>query len=382
MGIRYGKFEMPTTIKVEKNPTKPNCCRFIAEPFERGFGHTIGNSMRRMLLTSLEAPAIISVRLGGVPHEYMAIDGIIEDMTNIILNLKGALLRKLPTEDEDLSRDTRILTNTFEITQDDLDANDGHYKVTLKDVISDSNFEIINPDLALFTVTKPMVKQADFRVAFGRGYQPSERHVIEDKIVDEIFVDSTFSPVTLVNYFIENTRVGQDTDFDRLILEVHTDGRITPVEALSFAAQIGVKHFSPFQNFDSGILTFEEENKEVDSDQSELLQKLLLRIDEIELSVRSTNCLVGANIETIAELVSIPEKQMLEFRNFGKKSLNEIKAKLVEMELGLGMDLSKFGITYENVKEKVVEYLEIQGSVDQPETESELEEATSSLSSK
>lgn len=353
MSVKYGKFEMPHKITVDEETATPTYARFIAEPFERGFGHTIGNSMRRMMLSSLEAPAIISIRLEGVPHEYMAIEGIVEDMTNIVLNVKGALLRKLPMDDVPSSREPRILTTVLDITQDDLDQNKGQYAVTLADVVKDGTFEIVNPDLHLFTVTKPMRRQVDLRVALGRGYIPSERHMVRDKTTDEILVDAAFSPVRLVNYFVENTRVGQDTDFDRLVIEVTTDGRVTPVEALCFASQISLKHFEVFNSIKSHALSFDEGMGEGDTDQDEMMEKLALRIDEIELSVRSTNCLSGANIETIAELVSIPERKMLEFRNFGKKSLNEIKAKLTEMGLHLGMDLSRYGITPDNVKDKI-----------------------------
>lgn len=358
MSVKYGKFELPQKITVEEGSSTPTFARFIAEPFERGYGHTIGNSLRRMMLTSLEAPAIISVRIEGVPHEYMAIDGIIEDMTNIILNFKGALLRKLPILEEGLSHDARILTTVLEVTQDDLDQNHGQYHVVLGDIIQGGLFDVVNPHLQLFTVTKPMRKQIDLRVAISRGYVPSERHLVRDKTADEILVDSAFSPVRLVNYFVENTRVGQDTDFDRLILEVHTDGRISPVEAVSFASQIGQKHFEVFNKIKSHVLSFDEGLGEGDGDQDEMMDKLALRIDEIELSVRSTNCLSGANIETIAELVSIPERKMLEFRNFGKKSLNEIKAKLHEMHLHLGMDLARYGITQDNVKDRIRQYHE------------------------
>jgi DNA-directed RNA polymerase subunit alpha len=358
MSVKYGKFEMPQKISLDEESAKLNFARFIAEPFERGFGHTIGNSMRRMMLSSLEAPAIISVRIEGIPHEYMAIDGIIEDMTNIILNLKGALLRKLTTDDTPNSRDTRIVTTLLEITQEDLDQNKGQYDVTLADVIKDGNYEVVNPDLHLFTVTKPFSRQIDLRVSIGRGYVPSERHMVRDKTADEILVDAAFSPVRLVNYYIENTRVGQDTDFDRLILEVTTDGRVTPSEALAFAAQIGLKHFEVFNKIKSHSLSFDEGDGEGDTDVDEMMEKLCLRIDEIELSVRSTNCLSGANIDTIAELVSIPERKMLEFRNFGKKSLNEIKAKLAEMGLSLGMDLARYGITPDNVKDRIRQYQE------------------------
>lgn len=352
MPVKYGKFELPQRLTIDNETATSTYGRFIAEAFERGFGHTIGNSLRRMMLTSLEAPAIISVRIEGIPHEYMAIEGIVEDMTNIILNLKGALLRKLPSEGAH-SRETRFVTSTIEVTREDLDKNKGAYDVTLGDVITSGNYEVVNPDLHLFTVTKPMKRQIDLRVAHGRGYEPSERHVIRDKTSDEILIDAAFSPVRLVNYFVENTRVGQDTDFDRLILEVVTDGRVTPQEALTFAAQIGVKHFEVFSEFVPVPLIFESDETELGADQDEILEKLCLRIDEIELSVRSTNCLTGANIETLAELVSIPERKMLEFKNFGKKSLNEIKDKLQEMGLHLGMDLIRYGISPENVRDRI-----------------------------
>lgn len=353
MSVKYGKIEMAHEIKVESESLKTNTGRFLIELLEKGHGHTFGNSLRRILLTFIEAPAIISVRIEGISHEFMAVKGIVEDMTNIILNLKGALLRKLPTDEEPHSRDNRILTSTIEVTRADLDKNKGIVNITLGDILPEGNFEIVNPDLHILTVTEPMKRQIDLRVAIGRGYVTSERLNVRDKASDEILIDAAFSPVRLVNYTVENTRVGQDTDFDKLYLEIVTDGRITPSEALCFAAQIGLKHFEMFSKFKKLSLSFDEGYSADDDDQDDLLDKLLLRIDEIELSVRSTNCLSGANIETIAELVSIPERKMLEFRNFGKKSLNEIKAKLVEMNLGLGMDLSRFGITTDNVKEKV-----------------------------
>ncbi len=358
MAVKYGKFEMPSKIVLENESQKDNSARFVSEPWERGFAHILGNSFRRTLLISMEAPAIISVRLQGVPHEYMPIEGIVEDMTNIVLNLKGALLRKLPQDDEFNSRDHRILTSQVEVTQADIDRNKGQVVVRLGDIVEDGFFEVVNPDLAIMTVTKPMKKQIDLRVAFGRGYVPSERLDVKDKTSDEILIDASFSPVRLVNYLVENTRVGQDTDFDKLIIDIVTDGRITPQEALSFATQINLKHFEVFNKFKPVSITFDEGAEGDEGDEDQLLDKLLLRIDEIELSVRSTNCLSGANIETIAELVSIPERKMLEFRNFGKKSLSEIKAKLTEMGLSLGMDLARFSITSDNVKEKVRYYLE------------------------
>jgi DNA-directed RNA polymerase subunit alpha len=362
MTVKYGKFELPGKIKVDESARRQHFCRFIAEPFERGFGHTVGNVLRRILLTSMEAPAIISIRIEGVPHEYMAIEGIIEDMTHIILNFKAALLRKLPTEEENVSREPRVITKTIDVTGAMLDKHGGHYVVTLKDLVGDSDFDLVNPDQPLFTVTKPMIKKIDVKIGFGRGYVPSERHIMKEKVVDEIIVDTAFSPVRLVNYYVENTRVGQDTDFDRLILEVTTDGRITPEEALSFATQIGIFHLQVFEQLKKHAITFDSDEIEVNTDRDTLLSKLALKINEIELSVRSTNCLSGANIETIGELVIMPESEMLKFRNFGKKSLNEIKAKLEEMGLSLGMDLSRFGITRDNVKQIIIDYLAEKGA--------------------
>lgn len=358
MSVKYGKFELPEEISVDQETESKTYARFVAEPFERGFGHTIGNSMRRMMLSALESPAIISLRIEGAPHEYMAIEGIVEDMTNIILNFKGALLRCLPSQHANASGEVRLLTTTIEVTREELDKNKGQLAIKLGDLINGGYFEAVNPDLHLFTLTMPMRRRIDLRVAIGRGYVPSERHFVRDKTSDEILIDAAFSPVRLVNYSVENTRVGQDTDFDRLIFEVHTDGRVTPSEALSFAAQIGQRHFDVFTKDKAHPMLFDEGFAERNPYLDEMMEKLSLRIDEIELSVRSTNCLSGANIDTIAELVSIPERRMLEFRNFGKKSLNEIKAKLHDMDLSLGMDLSAYGLTQDNVKDKMRQYNE------------------------
>lgn len=357
MAVRYGNFELPTKIKVEESVKRNLFARFIAEPFERGFGHTVGNALRRILLTSMESPAIISFKIEGVAHEYMAVDGIVEDVTHIVLNLKNALLRKLPSDQEAISREPRTLTKVLDITGEMLDKANGQYTVTLRDLIATSDFDIVNPDLPIFSVTKPMTRRIDLKIAIGRGYVPSERHTILDRVADEIVIDSAFSPVRLVNYYIENTRVGQDTDFDKLILEVTTDGRLTPEEALNFATQICILHLEVFNQIKTHEITFDKGELELNTDRDALVAKLALKIYEIELSVRSTNCLKGANIETIAELVVMPESEMLKFRNFGKKSLNEIKAKLEEMGLSLGMDLTKFGINRDNVRAIISDYL-------------------------
>lgn len=355
MSILYDKFEMPEKIMVEETST--HFARFVAEPFERGFGHTLGNALRRMMLTAIEAPAIISFYMEGVHHEYMAIEGIIEDVTNIVLNLKGALLRRMPMENAAHIREQKILVKMLEVTQDDL-GEKGQKSITLGDLIISPDFEVVNPTLPIFTVTKPMTKRIEMKVGIGRGYVPSERHIIENRIVDEIILDSIFSPVTMVNYFVEDTRVGQDTDFDRLVLDVQTDGRIKPQEALAFAAKLLVKHLGAFDEMEKSDIAFEEARLYIDNDRDELMKKLILGIDEIELSVRSTNCLNGANIATIGELVVMPEPKLLQFRNFGKKSLNEIKAKLNEMGLSLGMDLTRFGITQDNVRSVITTYKE------------------------
>ncbi|MEX0962000.1 MAG: DNA-directed RNA polymerase subunit alpha [Simkaniaceae bacterium] len=358
MTVKYGKFELPAKIKVEKKDNSETLATFIAEPFERGYGHTIGNALRRILLTSLEAYAICSIKIEGVPHEYMAVEGIIEDMTHVVLNFKGGLLRLKPVQEKGSSRAPKHYIFHLDVTEEMIQKGSGQHIVTFGEVMKESEFEVVNSDHKIFTVTKPMKKRIDLRISQGRGYLPSERQDIPNKVVDEIVIDSIFSPVKLVNYFVENTRVGQDTDFDRLVFEIRTDGRITPQEALTFATQLGVLHFQCFDSDQFQRISFEHEVEEENSDRDQLLAKLALRIDEIELSVRSTNCLSQANINTIAELVIMPETDMLKFRNFGKKSLNEIRAKLDELNLGLGMDLSRYGINKDNVKEIVDKYLE------------------------
>lgn len=355
MVVKYGKFEMPEKIKIDESGKTNTFARFIVEPFEKGFGHTVGNALRRIMLGALEAPAILSIRIEGVPHEYMAIEGVIQDMTHIILNLKGALLRRLNTNEEQSPREIKLLTKTLEVTDEMIEKGNGEYKVVLKDLIGSDEFELVNADHHIFSVTRPMSKRVDLRVSSGRGYVPSERHLFE-QMHDEIIIDSAFSPVRLVNYYVENTRVGQDTDYDRLILEVTTDARVTPIEALTFAAQIGIQHFQVFTTIKTHSLVFDKGEAIVNRDRDEILQKLALKINEIELSVRSTNCLANANIDTIGELVVMPESEMLRFRNFGKKSLTEIKQKLDELGLSLGMDLSKYGINRDNIKTVIQNY--------------------------
>src|SRR3990167_6991613 len=197
MPVKYGKFEMPEKIKLDESSQTATFARFIVEPFERGFGHTIGNTLRRIMLASLEAPAILSIRIEGVPHEYMAFEGVIQDMTHIILNLKGALLRRLMTPDDAHPRDIKVITKNLEITDEMIEKGGGSYKVTLRDLLGSSEFEVVNPEHHIFTCTKPMTKRVDMRVGLGRGYVPSERHTNFERQVDEIIIDSAFSPVRL-----------------------------------------------------------------------------------------------------------------------------------------------------------------------------------------
>ena len=358
--VIYERFEMPEAIKVDEETASKTYAKFIVEPFEKGFGHTLGNALRRMLLTSIEAPALISFMMEGISHEYMAVEGITEDITTIILNLKGALLRYLPLEGTPRAREPKLLSKVLEVTESDL-GSERQKVITLGDLIDSDLFEIVNPNTPIFTVTQPLKKRIELKVAFGRGYVPSEEIEIENRVVNQIVMDAIFSPVRLVNYFVQNTRVGQATDFDRLILEVTTDGRVTPKEAVAFSAKILTRHLGVFDQMEDFSMSFHEPMSQSDNDLDELMAKLVLGINEIELSVRSTNCLNGAMIETIGELVVMPEPKLLQFRNFGKKSLNEIKAKLTEMGLYLGMDLTRFGITQDNIKDKITEFLQEQG---------------------
>lgn len=360
--LLYNKFELPESVKM--SPVEgavggiDKVARFVADPLEKGMGHTLGSALRRALLIGLEAPAIVSFSMTGVLHEYMAVEGIIEDVTNIVLNLKGSLLKKYPLQDCEGRRCSQKLRATISIDASDLAAAGGQKEVTLGDLLQEGTFEAVNPEHVIFTVTRPMQLEVMLRVAFGRGYSPSERIVLEERGMNEIVLDAAFSPVVLVNYFVEDTRVGQDTDFDRLVLQVETDGRVAPKEAVAFATQILSKHFSVFEKMDEKRIVFEEAISVEKENKDDILHKLVLGINEIELSVRSTNCLSNANIETIGELVIMPEPRLLQFRNFGKKSLCEIKNKLKEMKLELGMDLSQFGVGLDNVKEKMKWYAE------------------------
>ena len=293
--------------------------KFICEPLERGYGTTFGNSLRRMLLSSLEGAAITSIRIDGVLHEFSTIPGVRDDVTNIVLNLKELCLKMAGNE-------PRIIRIDVE----------GEKEVTAADIICDADIEILNPDLHIATVNEDGKLKIEMTVERGRGYVPADKNKKPDDTIGVIPIDSIFSPVKRVNYTVQDTRVGNVTDYDRLILEVWTDGSLRPEEAVSKAAGILVMHLKLFQNMD-GIPEEEEEEEasfpeEEEDDSSKVLD---MTIEDLDLSVRSFNCLKRANINTVADLAEKTEDDMMKVRNLGRKSLEEVKKKLEELGLTL-----------------------------------------------
>ena len=293
--------------------------KFICEPIERGYGTTFGNSLRRMLLSSLEGAAITSIRIDGVLHEFSTIPGVRDDVTNIVLNLKELCLKMTGNE-------PRIIRIDVE----------GEKEVTAADIICDADIEILNPDLHIATVNEDGKLKIEMTVERGRGYVPADKNKKPDDTIGVIPIDSIFSPVKRVNYTVQDTRVGNVTDYDRLILEVWTDGSLRPEEAVSKAAGILVMHLKLFQNMD-GLPEEEEEEEatfpeEEEDDSSKVLD---MTIEDLDLSVRSFNCLKRANINTVADLAEKTEDDMMKVRNLGRKSLEEVKKKLEELGLTL-----------------------------------------------
>lgn len=324
MPIRLGRFEMPKRLVKDEGEQVDNYALFHAEPFEAGYGRTIGNSLRRVLLSSLEGAAVSSVRIDGALHEFCTLPGVVEDVTDIIINLKGVLIKMF-------SRETRKLTISVK----------GPGEVTAGDIQTDGTVEILNPDHHIATLDQDGKLEAELEVRIGRGYCPAEGNKKENQEIGVIPLDSLFSPVRRVKYDVENTRVGRRTDYDKLILEIWTDGRLTPEDALTQSAAILRHHLDVFVNYDEDVVVFEQEEVEQDEQREDLRRKLAMSVNEIELSVRAANCLNNANIVTVGELAQKSESEMLKYRNFGKKSLNEIKAKLIEMGLGLGMQFEE-----------------------------------------
>ena len=293
--------------------------KFVCEPLERGYGTTFGNSLRRMLLSSLEGSAITSIRIDGVLHEFSTIPGVRDDVTNIVLNLKQLCLKMQGSEPKVIRIDV-----------------EGEKEVTAADIICDADIEILNPDLHIATVDETGKLKIEMTVARGRGYIPAERNKKPEDTIGVIPIDSIFSPVQRVNYTVQDTRVGNETDYDKLILEVWTDGSLRPEEAVSKAAGILVMHLKLFQSMDGLPEEIEEEEatfpEEVEDDTSKVLE---MTIEDLDLSVRSFNCLKRANINTVADLAEKTEDDMMKVRNLGRKSLEEVKKKLEELGLAL-----------------------------------------------
>lgn len=312
----------PKRLQVDSDSLSDCFGKFMAEPFERGFGTTLGNSLRRVLLSSLQGAAIVSVRIKGVLHEFSSIPGVTEDVTDIILNLKGVRLKLHGHE----GRNIRIVKKGVGV-------------VTAGDIVTDSHVEVLNPDHHILTCGKDADVEMDMVVALGKGYVPAERNRDEKAPVGTIPIDAIFSPVRKINFTVTNARVGQITDYDKLIIEVHTDGSVKPDDAVAYAAKILKEQLQIFINFDEDIEDVEPEETE---ESRKINENLYRSVDELELSVRSANCLKNANIHLIGDLVQKTEAEMLKTQNFGRKSLNEIKDILAEMGLSLGMVLENF----------------------------------------
>jgi len=311
----------PKTLEVDDKSLTATYGKFYAEPFERGFGQTIGNSLRRILLSSLMGAAIVSVRIKGILHEFSTIPGVSEDVTDIILNLKEVRLKLHDSEQQTLKIEAR-----------------GPKSIQAKDIVAGPGVEILNPEQHIATLAREGQLDMEMTAKRGRGYVLAERNKEEGAPVDTIFMDAIFSPVQKVNFHVTNARVGQRTDYDRLVFEIWTDGSVKPDDAVAYAGKILQDQLQIFINFD------EEPQRDTreESALTPLNENLFRSVDELEFSVRSQNCLQNADIKYIGELVQKTEQEMLKTKNFGHKSLNEIKEILREMGLELGMKLEGF----------------------------------------
>jgi DNA-directed RNA polymerase subunit alpha len=321
MPVRLGRFEMPKRLQKDDAAATETYAKFIADPFETGYGHTIGNSLRRVLLSSLEGAAITSMKVDGAMHEFATIDGVVEDVTDIVLNLKKIKF-KAHTRDPQ----TLLLSVNKEGA------------VTAADIQLNQNVELVNPDQHICTLDKKKKFEMELELKIGRGFCPSDENKKPGQPIGVIAIDSLFSPVTRVRYAVEAARVGNRTDYDRVILEIWTDGRISPDDALTQASAILAHHLDVFVGYDKNAVEFEEAESKQDDEKAKLKKLLNMSVNEIELSVRAANCLNNANITTVGQLAMKSEQEMLKYRNFGKKSLNEIKDKLQALGLSLGMN--------------------------------------------
>src|SRR5512137_2094533 len=333
MPVRLGRFEMPKRLVREDASATETYAKFVAEPFETGYGHTVGNSLRRVLLSSLEGAAISSIKVDGAMNEFATIDGVVEDVTDIVLNLKKILFKCH-------SRDPQTVLLSVH--------KEG--EVTAADIQLNQNLELVNPTQHICTLDKKKKFEMELEIKVGRGFCPGDENKKPDQAIGVIATDSLFSPVTRVRYAVEAARVGQRTDYDKLLLEIWTDGRISPEDALTQASAILQHHLDVFVGYDKNAVQFEEEEKKEDDERVKLKKLLNMSVNEIELSVRAANCLNNANITTVGQLAMKTEQEMLKYRNFGKKSLNEIKEKLAGLGLTLGMSFEPE--LFENVPAK------------------------------
>ena len=320
----WPNLQMPESIELDESTYSSTYGKFVVQPLERGFGVTIGNSLRRVLLSSLPGAAFTSIRLNDVLHEFSTVKGVVEDVSEIILNIKAVRLKLLNKKPD---RVIASLKGPGEFYASDLSKNNG-------------DFEILNPDQLICTLNDDTEVEIELRIGKGRGYVPADENKVVDQPVGTIPIDSIYTPIVNVSYNVTNTRVGQRTDYEKLTLEIVTDGSITPDDALTFAGKILKDHIQLFINFD--IEPEEEETSEIDEEVLRIRKLLRMSVDELELSVRSHNCLKAANIKTIGDLVSKDEPEMLKFRNFGRKSLSELTKMLDEKGLQFGMDVEKY----------------------------------------
>jgi DNA-directed RNA polymerase subunit alpha len=312
---------MPKRLQKDDAAATETYAKFVADPFETGYGHTIGNSLRRVLLSSLEGAAITSIKVDGAMHEFTTIEGVVEDVTDVVLNLKKIKFKAH-------TRDEQVLLLSVN--------KEG--PVTAADIQINQNVELVNPDQHICTLDKKKKFEMELTVKIGRGFCPSDENKKPGQPIGVIAIDSIFSPVTRVRYNVEAARVGNRTDYDKLILEIWTDGRLTPDDALTQSSAILSHHLDVFVGYDKNAVEFEEAADKQDEEKVKLKKQLNMSVNEIELSVRAANCLNNANITTVGQLAMKTEQEMLKYRNFGKKSLNEIKEKLSSLGLSLGMN--------------------------------------------
>ncbi len=320
MGIRWKTFEMPKRLEAEQASLTPNYGKFIAEPFERGYGTTIGNALRRVLISSIDGAAVTSIKIDGMLHEFSAVEGVVEDVTELVLNLKKVLFKAH-------SREPQMLLLSVH--------KEG--EVTAADIQLNQNVELVNPQQHICTLDKKKKFEMELEVKVGRGFLPGDENKKPNQPIGVIAIDSLFSPVTRVRFAVEAARVAQRTDYDRLLLEIWTDGRISPDDALTQASATLQHHLDVFVGYDKNAVEFEAIEDKQDEERTKLKKLLNMSVNEIELSVRAANCLNNANITTVGQLAMKTEQEMLKYRNFGKKSLNEIKEKLTGLGLALGM---------------------------------------------